>query len=263
MSWNIKTPGDYINGPLTVTGTGTIVGNTLIGTGSVQNAAAGRGNLTIGGTSSAILNLSINGGDTCYLIHDGTNLSITNRIAAGSLIFQANSAERARFNPTGAFVLVGGATNANGIGVAFPTAQSASTDANTLDDYEEGTWTPTIVGVTTTGTATYNVQVGRYTKVGNLVTIQMYIEWSGHTGTGNMRVSGLPFQQSAETNVFSAVSVGYFHNVSLSANNVFNGYVVNGSQAIALEQYPTGGGGSSPIPIDPAGTFILTASYRV
>jgi hypothetical protein len=91
----------------------------------------------------------------------------------------------------------------------------------------------------------------------------MYIGWSGHTGAGDMRVSGLPFQQSNEANVFSAVSVGYFHNVSLSANNVFNGYVVNGSQVIALEQYPTGGGGSSPITIDPAGTLILTASYRV
>jgi hypothetical protein len=78
----------------TITGALTAGGNSVIGTGSAQNAAANRGNLTIGGTSSAILNLSINGADTGYVIHDGTNISLVNRIAAGSLIFQTNSSTR-------------------------------------------------------------------------------------------------------------------------------------------------------------------------
>jgi hypothetical protein len=65
---------------------------------------------------------------------------------------------------------VGGATpSTSGAGITFPATQSASTDGNTLDDYEEGTWTPTIgVGLSTTGPVTTN---GKYTKVGNLVTI--------------------------------------------------------------------------------------------
>lgn len=148
-------------------------------------------------------------------------------------------------------------------GINFPATQVTSTDANTLDDYEEGTWTPSIIGTTTTGTATYSIQAGRYTKIGNLVTVQLYIAWQDHSGAGAMRVSNLPFQASNESNVFSAVSIGYFHNVAMSAGNVFNGYVINGSQVISLEQYPTGGGQSIPIPVDTTGTFILTASYRV
>ena len=66
--------------------------------------------------------------------------------------------------------------------------------ANKLDDYEEGTWTPSLVGSTTAGTATFVTgPTGTYTKVGNLVTV--YFAWniSAHTGAGALRVNGLPF----------------------------------------------------------------------
>jgi hypothetical protein len=56
--------------------------------------------------------------------------------------------------------------------IAFPAAQNASANANTLDDYEEGTWTP----VFTCGTpgdlsVAYSTQLGQYTKIGNVVTL--------------------------------------------------------------------------------------------
>lgn len=50
-----------------------------------------------------------------------------------ALLFTTNDTERARLNTTGAFVLAGGTTTANGIGITFPASQSASSDANTLD----------------------------------------------------------------------------------------------------------------------------------
>jgi hypothetical protein len=93
---NIVVPGNA-----TITGVLTAGTNSIIGTGSAQNAAANRGNLTIGGTVSAILNLSINGADTGYVIHDGTNISLVNRIAAGNLIFQTNSTEKMRVDSSG------------------------------------------------------------------------------------------------------------------------------------------------------------------
>ena len=68
---------------------------------------------------------------------------------------------------------VGGTTpSASGAGVSFPATQSASTDANTLDDYEEGTWTPTFTPATS-GTITINASfnLASYTKVGRLVTV--------------------------------------------------------------------------------------------
>src|SRR3990167_5794145 len=58
----------------------------------------------------------------------------------------------------------GDLTLSNG-GIKFPATQVLSADANTLDDYEEGTFTPTISGGTTAGAGTYSIQVGDYVKI--------------------------------------------------------------------------------------------------
>lgn len=79
--------------------------------------------------------------------------------------------------------------------IAFPASQNASAGANTLDDYEEGSWTPVLEGASTAGTQTYSTQVGRYTKIGNLCFVQCNITLSAFDAatSGNMRVNGLPF----------------------------------------------------------------------
>jgi hypothetical protein len=75
-----------------------------------------------------------------------------------------------------------------GCQLAFPVTQNASADANTLDDYEEGTWTPNVGG-----DATYTAQVGRYTKIGRHVFVvgDMTINVKGTGAAGT--ISGLPF----------------------------------------------------------------------
>jgi len=91
---------------------------------------------------------------------------------------------------------VGNATPAaSGAGVTFPATQSASSDANTLDDYEEGTWTPVVRGAGTAGTYTPVTVDGTYTKVGRLVTASFRIlGFSAATGgTGYMQLTGVPF----------------------------------------------------------------------
>jgi len=89
-------------------------------------------------------------------------------------------------------LLVGVASaNANGgvlqlkSGITFPATQVASSDANTLDDYEEGTWTPT------PDSGAFSSAVGSYTKVGNMVTL--YYDIIVGTGGGD-RLTNLPFQ---------------------------------------------------------------------
>jgi hypothetical protein len=84
---------------------------------------------------------------------------------------------------------VGNATPAtSGAGITFPATKSPSSDANTLDDYEEGTWTPSLGG-----TATYTSRFGTYTKVGNLVTV-LFLVRVNSIGTGaTAYVNGLPF----------------------------------------------------------------------
>jgi hypothetical protein len=89
-------------------------------------------------------------------------------------------------------------------GISFPATQSAQSDANTLDDYEEGTFTPTAVGGTTTGTTTYTFQYGYYTKIGRQVNLTILVAWSALTGTGNLRIGNLPFT-CANLSLYEAV----------------------------------------------------------
>jgi hypothetical protein len=117
------------------------------------------------------------------------------------LTFGTNNTERARFNAGAPILcLAGGSTTATGTGIAFPATQSASSDANTLDDYEEGTWTVTIGASTTDPSGiTYSTQQGGYTKIGNVVYIRFRVGFSFTvaTGSGTLEIRGLPFTAAA------------------------------------------------------------------
>ncbi len=80
------------------------------------------------------------------------------------------------------------------VGVNFPATQVASSDANTLDDYEEGTFTPTVsFGGGSTG-ITYSYQNGVYTKIGNVVYVRVgFVFTNKGSSTGFVLVSGFPF----------------------------------------------------------------------
>ena len=159
---------------------------------------------------------------------------------------------------------VGNATPAaSGAGITFPATASASSDANTLDDYEEGSWTPTITGSSTAGTGTYQQQVGRYTKIGNLVTVVGHLEWSAHTGTGNMRISNLPFTILSLSDYYGSATFGYVANVTLTANSVMIGLGNNSGTLIGLYSYPVGGGSISAVSMDTAAQIIFSMSYQV
>ena len=103
---------------------------------------------------------------------------------------------------------VGAATaSASGAGITFPATQSASSDANTLDDYEEGTWTPSVGG-----TATYTARYGRYVKVGKMVTVQ-YLIAINTIGTGSTnQLQGLPFTSESIGSVQTG-GVSYFSSI--------------------------------------------------
>lgn len=139
-------------------------------------------------------------------------------------------------------------------------ANAAGATSELLNDYEEGDFTPSIQGSSTAGTASYAGRYGRYTKVGRLVTVSIYIDWSGHTGTGDTRVAGLPF---ANSSAFSAASIGYANSIAVTAGNMISGYVDASQPWILLNQIPTGGGPNTTVPIDAAGTLVLSASYVV
>jgi hypothetical protein len=89
---------------------------------------------------------------------------------------------------------VSGVLDLDGGQIAFPATQVPSTDANTLDDYEEGTWTPELrFGGATTG-ITYTTQIGYYVKVGRLVLASLQITLSSKgSATGAASIAGLAF----------------------------------------------------------------------
>lgn len=99
--------------------------------------------------------------------------------------------------------------------IKFPAAQSASTNANTLDDYEEGTWSPTIVS-SGGGTPTYTTQSGRYVKVGKYVWLggRLTLATKGTLAAGTITVEGLPAFTSAAVGI--GLSIGYFANMTTS-----------------------------------------------
>jgi hypothetical protein len=104
-------------------------------------------------------------------------------------------------------ISVGNATpSASGAGITFPATQSASTNANTLDDYEEGTWTPTFSRNGANPSLTYTAS-GAYTKVGRLVTVsaKMSISAVAAQGTGANIVQGLPFTPEGTYTSFGTV----------------------------------------------------------
>jgi hypothetical protein len=78
--------------------------------------------------------------------------------------------------------------------IEFPATQVASSGPNTLDDYEEGTWTPTLSAASSSPTVTYNYRSGVYRKIGSMVYVQFGMNINTRTGgSGEIRITGLPF----------------------------------------------------------------------
>jgi hypothetical protein len=148
-------------------------------------------------------------------------------------------------------------------GITFPATQVASADVNTLDDYEEGTWTPVVVGTSTAGTASYVSQANAiYTKIGRAVTIQVWLEWSSGTGTGDLRMSGLPFTVNANYQAVPCVArMG--PKITLTASNVLVTVFQQNTTQIVFNQYETGGSENATVAYDAAAGVFIAGTYTV
>jgi len=178
------------------------IGNTVA---STINTANGVGNLVVGSGSGSegITIYTGTAGNGGLAFADGTTTTDTYRgyinynHGSDHMAFSTSATERARITSAGTLLVGTTSTTANGgvlqvsNGITFPATQSACSDANTLDDYEEGTWTPSLGGNTT-----YSIQSGKYTKIGRFVYVSAVMAVTT-LGTGSTsRISGLPFAMS-------------------------------------------------------------------
>jgi hypothetical protein len=148
-----------------------------------------------------------------------------------------------------------------GGGIKFPATAVASSDANVLDDYEEGTFTPTLA-YNTPGTSsfTYSFQLGRYIKIGTFVFFVIRIGLSAFTkgtATGVLRVANLPFTTS---NTVAAAAITTVMLDGWTSTGIPYGFFSVGGTVIDLYAY------SSPVIAnlgDPSATsaMFMTGSF--
>jgi hypothetical protein len=194
----------------------------------VQGGGAGVAPSTITTGTGVVTALGVNTGTAGAFVVNGGALgtpssgTVTNLTGTASI--NINGTVGATTPTTGSFTTmkastgaaVGGATPGAG-GIAFPATAVAVADANTLDDYEEGTWTPTLTPATS-GTITLNSpNACGYTKIGRLVTVNGLIDTASVSAPvgASVNFNNLPFasnatgtQRSAGTAIGFALSSG-------------------------------------------------------
>jgi hypothetical protein len=150
----------------------------------------------------AVFNVRIEGDTDANLFYtDATN----SRVGVGTI----SPAEK--LDVVGNIKLSGNVVVANGQGIDFSaTPQPSGMTSELLSDYEEGSWTPTFKGYISNPTCTYTVQVARYTRVGNIVSVQGRLAVSAFSGGSSaISIAGLPYTPKNVGNLKSAGSVGY------------------------------------------------------
>jgi hypothetical protein len=121
------------------------------------------------------------------------------------------------------------------------------------------TYSPAYYGLTTSGVTTYTANVGRYTRIGDVVVFSAYLNWTAVTGTGNAAVS-LPFTAANVTNQFHTASLWY-SSMNFSGSGIICTIAPNTNYAALWT--PSSGGASSQLAIEAAGELIITGSYAV
>jgi hypothetical protein len=227
------------------------VGNTFVGSGRTGVTLPSGYYVTTGNSNTIIGNYT--GNADGLDIRTSSNYAIVSDGDGNRLLSTANGYSLA---------LDGGAVPQSGTGITFPATQSASTDANTLDDYEEGTWTPVMsFGGNSVG-ITYTAQQGAYVKIGQFVHIQLYVNLSSSgSSTGNAAILNLPFASTGTAYAGCAVS----HWGSVSGVTFFGCYMPPGSAYINLS-------GGNPAPstnssltntnFSGGSYFIFSLTYR-
>ena len=141
-------------------------------------------------------------------------------------------------------------------------ANAGGMTSELLDDYEEGTWTPTVT--TSSGSISYAAQQAAFVKVGNVVHYWIRLV-ATCTATATLYNLSLPFSTSGYNVFYAGPAVANAYNVTLgSGGTVLGGYYINSNNAIRMHSYGNNTGQVSPsVTANTAFELRMEGSYRV
>lgn len=213
--------------------TGGTVALSVIDSGSNTNMsidAKGAGVVSIGTGSSAGVVLK-------NITYGGVTLS-NSVTGTGSMVLSANASLTGTTSLSA--LTASGLLNISGAGagqIQFPATQNLSANANTLDDYEEGTFTPTLTFGGASVGMTFSTRTGSYTKIGNMVcfVIELILSAKG-SSTGTAQIASLP----ATANSFNPPISAQANNMSAGTTTTVQAIVNGGTTTIQLQAFAAG-----------------------
>jgi len=250
--------GSNADGDLDIVSDGTAVD-------SINIESAGGITLDAGTAGSGII-YEDDGTEMARIHNSSSDVIIESKVSDKDIIIKGNdggsTATALTFDMSNKGTMVLGAHG----GITFPGTQNASDDANTLDDYEEGTWTATITvdGGTMTLDAANNT--GSYVKIGRLVHVQGFFTVdSDSASAGYIGLSGLPFASDSlsEGQEYSVGSC-FVRNASSAVAAGTVAWLEGASQTMAhlREDGTTGVGNSLTGHFDDGTDFTVGITYR-
>ncbi len=185
-------------------------------------------------------------------------------LAAYQLVFNTgpNDArvEGARFTPSGNLAFV------SGKGIDFSATAGTGT-SELFDDYEEGVWTPTLLGSASNPTVTYGLQRGVYTIVGRAVTVTCNLTWSAYSGgSGDAYVGGLPFSVESAIGAYGGAAISAADNITNVASRDNLGlYLISGTTSARLQCFGSATTTQTIITssVGSSGQLVFSASYQI
>ena len=227
--------------------------NTAVGKQSGYDITTGTGNTLVGSNTGNSGSNDLTTGDNNTFIGNeanGSAVGATNQTVIGATTTGVadNSVTLGNAAVTAVYMAQDSGATVYCAGVNFPDTFANSTDANTLDDYEEGTFTASLTSAsapTSVPTATCN-----YTKIGNVVNVFIRftnVDTSG--GSGDMIITGLPF--TSKNIVDASISVPMTHQLSIP--NAYVSSIVSGDTTAINFLSPTDNGSWGAVAIT-AGT---------
>ena len=196
-----------VAGTLVVTGAASTIDAAAIGTTTPDSGAfttlSATGDLTVASAATRKVSVNRTNASTAGAIEliSGDTQNVLSSTGAKDIGVEINGVETLRFKSGG--------------GIKFPATQLASADANTLDDYEEGTWTPTDASGAGLSLTTYD---SYYTKIGRVVYISLAVAFPSTASSAAVRFGGLPFTVKSGDDNSMGLTIA---NTSVGRNDVF------------------------------------------